>query len=75
MFLFRGQTKNSARHRVFTINIQGVLGLSRGFNSFGELDSEQTVIGLQNVYSYALTRDQSGSITTKTETIVGIPSQ
>jgi RHS repeat-associated protein len=52
-----------------------VLGLNRSFNSFGELDSEQTEISGQNIYSYALTRDKSGSISTKTETIGGIPIQ
>ena len=46
-----------------------------GFNGFGELSSEQTVVAAQSIYLYALTRDQSGSITTKTETIGGIPSQ
>ena len=29
----------------------------------------------QSIYAYTLARDQSGSITTKTETIGGIPSQ
>ncbi len=33
------------------------------------------MLAAQSIYSYALTRDQSGSITTKTETIGGIPSQ
>jgi RHS repeat-associated protein len=58
-----------------TINPQGVLGLNRSFNSFGELDSEQTEISGQNIYSYALTRDKSGSIATRTETLSGISSQ
>jgi RHS repeat-associated protein len=51
------------------ISVKGVLGLNRTFNSFGELDSEQTQISGQNVYSYALKRDGGGSIQTRTETV------
>jgi RHS repeat-associated protein len=57
------------------IRVQGILGLSRGFNSFGELDSEQTAISGQNIYSYALTRDKSRSISTKTETFGAVSTQ
>jgi RHS repeat-associated protein len=57
------------------IRVQGILGLSRGFNSFAELDSEQTAIAGQNIYSYALTRDQSGSISTKTENVGTVSTQ
>ena len=49
--------------------VQGVLSLNRGFDGFGELDSEQSGISEQNVYSYSLTRNAGGEIVTKTETI------
>jgi RHS repeat-associated protein len=52
-----------------------MFGLSRGFNNFGELASELTEIAGQNIYAYALTRDQSGSIASKMETIGAVSSQ
>ena len=52
-----------------TVRVQGVLSLDRGFDGFGELDSEQSEISGQNVYSYSLTRNAGGEIVTKTETI------
>jgi YD repeat-containing protein len=58
-----------------TINVEGMFGLSRGFNNFGELASELTEIAGQNIYAYALTRDQSGSIVSKMETIGAVSSQ
>ena len=51
------------------IRVQGALSLNRGFDGFGQVDSEQTEISGQNIYSYALTRNAGGEIVTRTETI------
>ncbi len=49
----------------------GSLSIARGFNGYGELDSQNATIGSQNVSSWDLTRDDNGRITSKTETIDG----
>ncbi|MGC9966483.1 MAG: RHS repeat-associated core domain-containing protein [Syntrophobacteraceae bacterium] len=68
-----GVTLNASMN--VAITAQRVLGLSRSFNGFGELDSERMEISGQIIYSYALTRDAGGSIATRTETVSGFSSQ
>jgi RHS repeat-associated protein len=50
----------------------GNLTLSRGFNSYGEVGSEDFTINSSNVTSWNLTRDDNGRITDKTETVDGV---
>ncbi len=50
------------------------LSLSRSFNGYGEIDQESFTVAKQNLVSWNLTRDDSGKIITKAETIGSLTS-
>ncbi|PXF55877.1 MAG: hypothetical protein C4B58_14500 [Deltaproteobacteria bacterium] len=50
------------------------LNLSRSFNGYGEIDSQDFTINSKELTSWDLTRDNAGRITAKTETVDGITS-
>ena len=52
----------------------GALNLSRTFNGYGEVDGQDFDIGGDSLISWNLIRDNTGRITSKTETIVGTTS-
>jgi RHS repeat-associated protein len=52
----------------------GALSLARSFNGYGEVDGQDFTVGGQGVTSWSLTRDDSGRIRTKTETVAGASS-
>ena len=52
----------------------GALDLSRSFNGYGEVAQESYRVGAQTVSSWSLTRDNSGRIAQKSDTIQGITS-
>jgi RHS repeat-associated protein len=52
----------------------GALSLSRSFNGYGEVQGQDFTVGGQGVTSWSLTRDDSGRIRTKTETVAGASS-
>ncbi|MDY6950912.1 MAG: RHS repeat-associated core domain-containing protein [Thermodesulfobacteriota bacterium] len=52
----------------------GALSLNRGFNGYGEIDSEDYAINSSSLTSWALTRDNAGRITEKSETLDGVTS-
>ena len=52
----------------------GALDLSRSFSGYGEVAQESYRVGAQTVSSWNLTRDNSGRIVQKSETIQGITS-
>jgi RHS repeat-associated protein len=47
----------------------GSLNLARTFNGYGEVDTQSHIVSGQNAISWALTRDNTGRIVGKTETI------
>ena len=63
-------TRNAANGLPESVN-GGALNLARTFNGYGEVDSQTTAAGSQNVASWSLTRDDNGRITDKTETVAG----
>jgi|GEM_PF-1795685 len=52
----------------------GALDLTRSFNGYGEVAQESYRVGGQNVSSWNLTRDDSGRITRRIETVEGVTS-
>jgi RHS repeat-associated protein len=52
----------------------GALNVSRVFNGYGELESQNFVINTLNLTSWGLTRDKTGRITSKAETVEGATS-
>jgi RHS repeat-associated protein len=50
----------------------GTLSIDKTFNGYGELDAQDVAVDNQNVASWGLTRNNSGRINAKTETIDGI---
>ena len=52
----------------------GALSLSRTFNGYGEVESQNLTVNSLNVASWSLTRDNNGRITDKTETVAGAAS-
>ncbi|MBW1781774.1 MAG: SMP-30/gluconolactonase/LRE family protein [Deltaproteobacteria bacterium] len=54
--------------------VGGALDLTRSFNGYGEVAQESCRVGAQNVSLWNLTRDDTGRITHRTETIEGVPS-
>jgi RHS repeat-associated protein len=52
----------------------GALSLIRDFNGYGEVEAQDLSINGQNIDSWSLTRDKTGRITQKAETIEGISS-
>jgi YD repeat-containing protein len=52
----------------------GALSLARSFNGYGEVEGQDFTVGGQGVSSWSLTRDDSGRIRTKTETVAGAAS-
>jgi len=47
------------------------LGLTRGFNGYGEMDAQNATVGGADVWRMRLARDDSGRITQKTEVLGG----
>ena len=47
------------------------LSISRGFNGYGEQDSQETRVGASQAIAWTLTRDNAGRIATKTESVAG----
>ncbi|NWF93671.1 MAG: hypothetical protein HXY46_12185, partial [Syntrophaceae bacterium] len=52
----------------------GTLNITRTFNGYGELESQNFVINALKLTSWGLTRDKAGKITAKTETVEGTTS-
>ncbi|MBW2136058.1 MAG: carboxypeptidase regulatory-like domain-containing protein [Deltaproteobacteria bacterium] len=52
----------------------GALNLSRTFNGYGEVESQDFIIHGLSLTSWSLTRDDNGKITNKTETVDGVTS-
>lgn len=52
----------------------GALNLSHAFNGYGEISREDYVVGGQYITSWGLSRDKTGKIIEKTETMGGITS-
>ncbi len=52
----------------------GSLNITRAFNGYGELESQNFVVNDLSLFSWNLTRDKAGRIISKTETIEGTTS-
>jgi RHS repeat-associated protein len=52
----------------------GALNMTRTFNGFGELDSENFTVNSKSLNSWSVNRDKNGRITSKTETVDGTAS-
>jgi len=52
----------------------GALGLSRTFNGYGEVEAQDFSVGSLGVNSWSLSRDNTGRIVAKTETVEGVTS-
>jgi RHS repeat-associated protein len=52
----------------------GALNLTRTFNGYGEVVSQDFVVNGLSITSWGLTRDKNGRITTKTDTVEGATS-
>jgi YD repeat-containing protein len=52
----------------------GALSLSRTFNGYGEVEGQSSTVNSSNLSNWALTRNNAGRITHKTETFDGVTS-
>ena len=64
-------TRNAQNGLPITVS-DGALTTSRTFSGYGELDGSAYIVGGANKYSYTLTRDLTGRITQKVETLEGV---